>query len=70
LKGPSDDASIPIGREKKAITGAGEEEEEGGTWMGKGTGNGKGEHYQVFGGCNRTEALRVSRRMETGNLER
>jgi hypothetical protein len=34
LKGPSKDASIPLGREKKAITR--ERGREGGTWVGKG----------------------------------
>jgi hypothetical protein len=39
-KSPSEDASIPLGREKKAIIGAGR----GGTWVGKGTGRERGDH--------------------------
>jgi hypothetical protein len=41
LKSPSEDAPIPLGWEK-----------EGGsmTWLGKGTGRGRGEHGQVLGG--------------------
>jgi hypothetical protein len=54
LKGPSEDASIPLGREKKAIIG-----EAGGTWMREETGRGKGGHDQVLG---RTGALRASRK--------
>jgi hypothetical protein len=59
IKGTSEDASIPLGREKKAITGQVVEE---GSWVGKGTGRGKGEHDQVLGGGNRTEGLRASRK--------
>jgi hypothetical protein len=47
LKGPSENASIPLGREKKAITRG-----KTGTWMGKGTGRRRGEHDQVLGGGN------------------
>ena len=46
LKGPSEDASIPLGKEKKAITGT----EEGETWEGKGTWRGKGELDKVLVG--------------------
>ena len=58
-KGPSEDASIPLGREKKAITG---ERREGGTWVGKEIGRRRGEYDQVLGQGNRTEALRTSRK--------
>ena len=37
LKCPSEDASVPLGREKKAITSGGE----GGTWEGKRAGLGR-----------------------------
>jgi hypothetical protein len=40
-KSPSEDASIPLGREKKAITGGGRQGE---TWVGKGIERGRGEH--------------------------
>jgi hypothetical protein len=43
--GLSETASIPLGREKKAITGSGRE---GGTWVGKGTWRRRGEHDQVI----------------------
>jgi hypothetical protein len=34
----------------------------GGIWVGKWIGMGRGEHDQVLGGWNRTEALRASRK--------
>jgi hypothetical protein len=40
LKGPSKAASIPLGREKKVITGGRGREE--GTWVGEGRRRGKG----------------------------
>jgi hypothetical protein len=43
-KGPSEDASIPLGREKKAIKGG---RREGRTLVGKGTGRGRGKHDKV-----------------------
>jgi hypothetical protein len=46
-KGPSEDTSIPLGREKKAITGEGRE---GGNWVGKVTGEERGEHNQLLEG--------------------
>jgi hypothetical protein len=46
LKGPNEDTSIPLGREKKAIT-EGWGQKEGGIWVGKGTRRKKGEHDQV-----------------------
>jgi hypothetical protein len=48
-KFPSEDASIPLGREKKAFTRVcGGEQKKGGEWMGKeGV---EGEHDQVLGG--------------------
>ena len=54
----SRDASVPLGREKKAIR----KRREGGTWVGKGTGQGIGKHDQVLGEGNRTEVLRASRK--------
>jgi hypothetical protein len=58
LKCPSDDVSIPHGREKKAITGG----VEGGTCVGKVTRSGRGGYYQACGEWGtRTEALRASR---------
>jgi hypothetical protein len=48
LKGPIEDASVPLGREKKAITR--ERRREGGTWVGKLTGRGRGEHDQELEG--------------------
>jgi hypothetical protein len=50
LHGPSEDASIPLERDKKAITGVGQGVGEEGTWVGKGRGKGRGEHDQVLGG--------------------
>jgi hypothetical protein len=47
-KGPNEDASVPLGRVRKAVTGGGWEE---GSWMGKGTGRGREEHNQVLGVC-------------------
>jgi hypothetical protein len=44
-KGPSEDASVPLGREKKAITGG----REGQTWVGYGTGRERREDDQVLG---------------------
>jgi hypothetical protein len=38
LRGPIEDTSIPLGREKKAITGGRREAE---SWEGKGTGRGR-----------------------------
>jgi len=60
-KGLSEDASISLYKEKKAIKG--HRGREGGTWVGKVTGRGRGEH-------DRTKFLRPSERMETGNLGR
>jgi hypothetical protein len=64
LKGPSKDASIPLGREKKAIMSAwgGGRGREGGTWVREGKERGKGEHDQVFGGRGKSETLRASRK--------
>jgi hypothetical protein len=56
LKGSSEDASIPLGREKKAVTVVGRGKE-GPGWKGEG----KGKHDQVLGAGNRSEALRASR---------
>jgi hypothetical protein len=62
-KGPSEDASIPLGREKKAIMWGEGAQMEGGTWRGgEGTGMGKGDHDQVLGGVSRSETLRASRK--------
>ena len=47
-KGPSEDTSVPLGSEKKAITGVGGTEG-GGTWVAEGTGKGKGQHDQLLG---------------------
>jgi hypothetical protein len=44
-KSPSKDASIPLGRLKKAIT---EGDREGGAWVEKKTRRGRGEHDQVL----------------------
>ena len=41
LKDPSENALIPLGWERKAITGGARE---GGTWVVKGTGRGREEH--------------------------
>jgi hypothetical protein len=41
------DTLIPLGREKKSITGG---RRERGTWVERGTGRGGGKHYWVFGG--------------------
>jgi hypothetical protein len=49
LNGPSEDASIPLGREKKIITGRWRGRKRG-TWVGKETGRGREEHDQVLGG--------------------
>jgi hypothetical protein len=47
LKGPSEDASLPLGRKKKAITGVGRE---GGPGCSPPRGQkGRGEHDQVEG---------------------
>jgi hypothetical protein len=43
-KGPSENTSIPLGREKKAITGR---KREGGSWVGKGAGRGREEHDKL-----------------------
>jgi hypothetical protein len=48
MKGPSEDASAPLGRE-------------GGAWEGKGMGGGRGEHHLVLGG-GKTEALGARRK--------
>jgi hypothetical protein len=56
LKDPSDDASIILGKEKKATQGADRE-----TWVGEGTGREREGHDQVLGG-GRTEALRSNRK--------
>ena len=58
-----EDASIPLEREKKAITGGWME---GGTWVGKETGRRRGEHDQVLGVRNRTGALTKTSR-KNGN---
>ena len=49
-------------KKKKAIS---EGEKEGGTWMGKRT----GEHDLVFGGGNKTEALKASRKNGNRQLQ-
>ena len=46
-KGPSEDTSIPNGKRRKQSQEGGKE---GGTWMGKATGRGRGEHDRVLGG--------------------
>jgi hypothetical protein len=46
LKGLSENASVSLGREKKAIT----RERERGTWVGKRTGQARGEHDLVLSG--------------------
>ena len=57
-KGPSEDTSVPLGREKKAIMGA-----EGGKELdGRGERRGIGEPDQVLGGGNRSKARRASRK--------
>jgi hypothetical protein len=70
-KGLSEDASIPLGRKKKAImVDRGREE---GIWVGEAKGRGKGEHDQVLGVWGkRSEVLRVSRKdgNQTSNLRR
>jgi hypothetical protein len=57
-----------LGREKKAIMGAGVEQKEGGNRVADdGSGRGKGEDGQVlwrWGQGNRSEALRASRKNE------
>ena len=53
LKGPSEDASVPLRREKKAITRGEGGRDLGGKWDGEG----RGEHDQVSVGGSRTEAL-------------
>jgi hypothetical protein len=57
-KDPSKELSIPLGRIKKAITRG---RREGRSWVGKGTGRGRGEHGQVLVG-KRTKALGTSRK--------
>ena len=60
LKGPSKEASIPLGREKKAITGDGME---GGRDLGgKVDREGKRGTRSGIGRGNRTEVLRASRK--------
>ena len=49
-------------KKKKAIS---EGEKEGGTWMGKRT----GEHDLVFGGGNKTEVLKASRQKGNRQLQ-
>jgi hypothetical protein len=66
-KGLSEDTSIPFGKEKKTITGEGREE---GSWVGKGTGRGRGEHDQVLDGRKVLKAQGPAERMETGNIRR
>ena len=44
-KGPSEDASIPLGREKKATKGVGERQREGGVWVGEGRRKGEMTRY-------------------------
>lgn len=44
-KGPSENASVPLRREKKAITGGGRE---GWTWVGKVTRRGVEEHDHIL----------------------
>ena len=69
LKDPSEDASILLGREKKATTSR-----ERGTWEGNEMGR-RGEHDLVLGE-RRTEALRASRKngsrqpQEVGGLKK
>lgn len=46
-KGPSEEASISLGKQKKTITGGRRREE--GTWVGEGGGGEKGEYNQVLG---------------------
>jgi hypothetical protein len=60
-KGPSEDASIPLGREKITITGWGGGPGRGGTWMGEVRERVKGECDQVCRGRGRSEEMRVSR---------
>jgi hypothetical protein len=50
LKGPSEHTSVPLRRERKAITRGGGEEREGGSWVGKGTGRGKGDMMRYWRG--------------------
>jgi hypothetical protein len=58
---------MPLGREKKAVTG---EEREGVSWVGKGTGRGRSEHNQVLIGLGkRTETREPAERIETGHLQ-
>jgi hypothetical protein len=77
LKGPSKDVSIPLGREKKAITGsrgggAGGGGGGSGIWVEKAIGRGRGEHDQVLEGCGRTglKPRGPANRIQTGNLGR
>jgi hypothetical protein len=56
LKGPSEDAPVPLGREKKAIT-SGE-----GHWRGSRQGRKWGGTWSSIGWGKRTEALRASRK--------
>jgi hypothetical protein len=59
-KAPTEDASIPLEREKKRITGG--REREGPDWeTGEGGGGEKGEHDQVWGQGDRRKALNASR---------
>jgi hypothetical protein len=58
LKGPREDASIPLGRERKAITGGGKEVQ---TWWEKGQGGEKRNMLGYWVG-ERPEALRANRK--------
>ena len=58
-KDSSEDASISLGREKKAITGM---VVQGKVSLGEGTGRGKGEHDQVLGVGVRNEAMKANKK--------
>ena len=58
MKDPSEEASVPLGKEKKAITRGEGGRDLGGKWDGEG----RGEHDLILGGGERTEALRASRK--------
>jgi hypothetical protein len=66
LKGPNEDASVPLGREKKATTrGEGER-----NLRGKGNQGRVGEHGLVLDGGKGLKPLEPAERMETGSLGR
>jgi hypothetical protein len=65
LKGPSEDVSVPLGREKKEII-----KREGGNWEGKSAEGGGGETDLVLGEGKELKPLGLAERMETGNLRR